>query len=85
MLLAPIAAVLAFAASEPGCSDAEVNGLVSQSVRAFNAGSTRRLKDVWSQRFFRWYTATAPERHSAAYTRRGFWLTPPEDTDSTRR
>jgi hypothetical protein len=72
MLLAPIAAVLAFAASEPGCGDAEVNGLVSQSVRAFNAGSTRRLKDVWSQRFFRWYTATAPERHSAVYTRRGF-------------
>jgi hypothetical protein len=71
MVLAPIAAVLALAASEPGCSDAEVNGLVSQFVGAFNAGSTRRLKGVWSQNFFRWYSATAPERHSVVYTRRG--------------
>jgi hypothetical protein len=72
MLLAPIAAVLALAASEPGCGDAEVNRLVSQFVGAFNAGSTRRLKLIWSQRFFRWYSATAPERHSVVYTPRGF-------------
>jgi hypothetical protein len=72
MWLAPIATVLALAAREPGCSDAEVNGLVSQFVGAFNTGSPHRLKGVWSQRFFHWYSATAPERHSVVYTRRGF-------------
>jgi len=72
MWLAPIAAALALAAGEPACSDAEMNGLVAQFVSAFNAGSARRLKSAWSQRFFRWYSATAPERHSALYTRRAF-------------
>jgi hypothetical protein len=30
------------------------------------------VKAVWSQRFFRWYSASSPEGHSLVYSRRGF-------------
>jgi hypothetical protein len=69
MWLATVAAALVLGGTTP-CSEPEVKGLVTQFIGAYNGGSAKGLKNAWSQRFFRWYSASSPERHSVVYTRR---------------
>ena len=48
------------AATQPGCSPAQIRAVIARFVTAFNAGNRKALNDTWVDKLsFKWYGVTS--------------------------